>query len=240
MIKEMGGLPDGTLGFVLVGQIQGEDYDNVLIPAIDRAIEKHDRIKVLCQVGPGFEGYTMSAAWDDAKMGLRQWNGFDRIAVATDNAWVRLCVKAGGILMPCPIQLFEIDQIDDARRWLGESLGAIHLDQDGDLITVRLLGKLEPSAYDGVDDDISQLMSHSAHVRLMLDLREFDGWSGLPALANHLSLVREHRRAPERVAVVGDKTCQKLAQNVMSKFINSETKFFYAIEKDAEAQWVSD
>lgn len=239
MIKEMTGLPDGTLGFVLVGQIQGEDYDNVLVPAIDRAIEHYDRIKVLCQVGPGFEGYSMSAAWDDAKMGLRQWNGFERIAVATDNAWVRICVKAGGIVMPCPVELFEIDEIDEARRWLGESLGTIHLDQDGDVVTVRLLGKLEPSAYDGVDDDVSNLMSHSDHVRLMLDLREFDGWSGMAALGNHLSLVREHRRTPERVAVVGDKTWQKLAQKVMSKFINAETKFFDSGENNDAIAWVS-
>lgn len=239
MIKEISGLPNGTLGFVFVGQIEAKDYHDVLVPAIDRAIEQFDRIKLLCQVGPGFEGYTVSAAWDDAKMGLRQWNGFERIAVATDSATVRFFVKASGIVMPCPIEVFEIDDVDQARLWLGESLGSIHLDQDGDLITLRLLGKLEPSAYEGVDDDISNLMSHSNHVRLILDLREFDGWSGLAALGNHLSLVREHRRTPERVAVVGNRAWQKLARKVMSKFVNAETQFFDGSQYDDAVTWAA-
>jgi hypothetical protein len=47
----------------------------------------------------------------------------------------------------------------------------------------------------------------------VLDLREFDGWAGLSALGDHLSLVREHYRVPERIAIVGDKAWQKMAGN---------------------------
>ena len=217
----------------------GDDYDRILTPAIDRAIEQHDRIKLLAQCGPGLERYTLEAAWDDTKLGMRHWSGFDRMAVVTDVSWITASVRAMSFLMPCPVQLFEIDQLDDARRWLGESLGAIHLDRDGDVIRVQLLGKLEPSAYDRVDDDLSNLMSQCDNVRLLLDLREFDGWSGLSALGNHLSLIREHRRAPQRVAVVGDKSWQRLAEKVISRFINAETRYFDATEYDDAGGWVA-
>lgn len=226
MIHPISDLPDGTLGFEFSGEISGDDYDRVLTPTIERAVEEYDRIKVLLVFGDQFKGYTLSAAWDDAKMGLRHWSGFERIAVVTDVTWLRTSIRGMSLLMPCPTQLFPLDQRDEARRWLGESLGSIHIDQDGDVITVRLLGKLEPSAYDGVDDDLANLMSHSNSVRLVLDLREFDGWSGLSALGDHLSLVREHRRTPQRVAVVGDQAWQRLAQKVMSKFVNADTEFF--------------
>ena len=73
---------------------------------------------------------------------------------------------------------------------------------------MRLLGKLDQSAYDGVNDEIDNVMSHAEHARLVLDLSEFDGWSGLSALDDHLSLVREHYRVPERIAIVDDKAWQ--------------------------------
>jgi hypothetical protein len=237
MIEELDGLPEGTLGFKFTGHVKGDDYDKVLAPAVDEAIEQYERIRALIQFGPGFEGYDLDAMWDDTKIGLRHWTGFERIAVVTEVGWIRTGVKAMGFMMPCPIQLFDIDELDDAKRWLSESLGSIHLSHEGNTITVSLLGKLEPSAYDGIDHDLDNAMSNSSNVRLVLDLREFDGWSGLAALGNHLSLVREHHRIPERIAVVGDKAWQRLAEKVMSKFVNAEARFFDAAEYDAAVAW---
>ena len=188
MIEEMSGLPEGTVGLKITGHVSGEDYDNVLTPVVDRAIEKFDRIKLLVQMGPGFEGYSLDAAWDDTKLGLRHWGGFARVALVTDVGWVRTASKAMGFMMPCPVQLFDLDELDEAKRWLAESLGSIHISIEGDVVTARLIGKLEPSAYDGANEEIDNVMSRSEHVRLMLDLREFDGWSGLAS--------RRHRRAP--------------------------------------------
>jgi len=37
LIEEITGLPAGTLGFKVSGNVTGDDYDNVLIPAIDKA-----------------------------------------------------------------------------------------------------------------------------------------------------------------------------------------------------------
>jgi hypothetical protein len=142
-------------------------------------------------------------------------------------------------MMPCPVQLFAIGELDDAKRWLSESLGSIHIHSEGDVVTARLLGKLDPGAYDGVNEEIDNLMSHAEHVRLLLDLREFDGWSGLSALADHLSLVREHYRVPERIAIVGDKAWQKVAGKIMARFVNAQTMFFDCGDYDGAVAWVA-
>jgi hypothetical protein len=239
MIEILAGLPEGTIGFKVSGEVSGDDYDGVLTPAVDEAIATYDRIKLLVQVGPGFEGYSLDAMWDDTKLGLRHWSGFERAAVVTDVGWIKTGVKAMGFMMPCPVQLFDIDDLDNAKRWLSESLGSIHLSHEGDVVTARLLGKLEPSAYDGVSEEIDGLMSRSERVRLVLDLREFDGWSGLSALGDHLSLVREHRRVPERIAIVGDKAWQHLAEKVMVRFVNGKARFFDGGDYDGAVAWVS-
>ena len=108
MIEEIVGFHQGTLRFNISCDVTGGDYDNVLTPAIHKAIDKFDRIRLLAQVGPDFEGYSLDAIWDDTKLGLRHWNGFDRVAVVTDIGWIQMGVKAMAFMMPCPVQLFAI------------------------------------------------------------------------------------------------------------------------------------
>lgn len=76
-------------------------------------------------------------------------------------------------------------------------------------------------------------------MRLVLDLREFDGWSGLSALGDHFSLVREHYRVPERIAIVGNKTWQKMAGIIMAKFVNAQTRFFDSDDYDGAVAWIA-
>lgn len=237
MIETIAGLPEGTLGFSFSGRISGSDYDTVLVPAIDRAIETHDHIKALLVFGAGFEGYDLAAVWDDTLLGLRHWRGFERIAVVSDVAWVRTVVRAIGVAMPCPVRLFAAGEEQEARRWLAESLGTIHLEERDGVIRVRLIGQLEPRAYEGVEAEIAQLFSGGQPVRLLVDLREFDGWSGLAALGDHLSLVREHRHTPERVAVLGDQAWEKLAARLLSRFTKAETRFFDGAHAEQAELW---
>jgi len=237
MIETIAGLPEGTLGFSFSGRITGEDYDSVLVPAIDRAIETHDRIKVLMVFGEGFEGYDLAAVWDDARLGLRHWRGFERIAVVSGVPWLRTAVRAMGVALPCPVRLFAVGDEQEARRWLAESLGAIHLEERDGVVRVRLIGQLEPRAYDGVEEEIARLFASSQPVRLLVDLREFDGWSGLAALGDHLSLVREHRRTPRRVAVLGDQAWEKLASRLLSRFTEAETRFFDDAHAEQAELW---
>ena len=79
----------------------------------------------MAQVGPDFGGYSLDALWDDAKHGLRHWSGCERVAVVTDVGWIQMGVKAMAFMLPFPVQLFAIRKLDDAKRWLSESLGSI-------------------------------------------------------------------------------------------------------------------
>ena len=236
MIEQLSDLPDGTIGFQFTGQVTTEDYSQVLTPAVEKAIAEFDRVKFLGQFGPGFDGYTLGAAWNDAKVGLRHWSGFERIAIVSDVEWLATAASAAGAIMPCPVEIFELCQLDEAKRWLSESLGAIHVQQGDNHTVVRLLGQLEPAAYASVDSDIDDVMSRQDDVHLVLDLREFSGWTGLSAIGNHLSLIRDHRRVPQRVAVVGNQAWQRMAEKLVSQFIAADTRFFESHNyADAEA-----
>ena len=238
MIQSIPNLPDGTIGFRYTGKVTADDYKQVMIPTLDEAMETHHHIKALVVLDDEFDSCDLGAAWEDTRAGLRHWRGFERIAIVSDSELIRVSASIFGAMAPCPVKLFKANAQDEARLWLSESLGSIHLDRDGDVITVQLLGKLDPPAYEKVDRDLTNLISHTKHMKLLLDLRQFDGWSGLTALYDHLTLIREHRHSPEKVAVVGSQTWEKVLQRILSRFINAEASYFEADRAEEAQAWL--
>ncbi|MBL4541609.1 MAG: STAS/SEC14 domain-containing protein [Rhodobacteraceae bacterium] len=232
--------PDGYLEMQVSGRVTEADYQDVVIPAIERGLHDTDQLRVLLVIGPDFEGYSAGAAWADTKLGLSHWRGFERAAVATDNTFVANATRVFGAFMPCPVKVFPLAEADAARRWLEESLGTIHLREGpGNLLRAELVGTLDRAAYDRAESRIDGFIAGHERIRLIVDLREFDGWQGLGALGEHLSLMREHRHAPERVAVLGQTGWQQMGQRVFGRMLKAETRFFDAADAQAAEAWVT-
>lgn len=63
----------------ITGQLEAEDYD-VFVPAVESHIERHGKIRLLVDLVE-FEGWSLSAAWEDTKFGLRHFNDIERLAL---------------------------------------------------------------------------------------------------------------------------------------------------------------
>ncbi len=232
---------DGSLIDVRMSdKVVSADYENTLIPAIETALSEHDSVRMLVIAGEDFEGFDLGAAWADTKLGLSHWKGFDRIAVVTDAGWMRNSIRLAAPVLPCPVQVFSVADCEEARRWLRESLGTVHvIDLGGPCVEVRLLGDVYPDAFRQAADDLDARIREREGFRLLLDLTEFTGWQGVSAMAAHFSLVREHASLPDRVAVVGNKAWQHMAQRLMGRFLNAETRFFDQADANAAKDWLA-
>jgi SpoIIAA-like len=118
MIEIIPDLPDNVVAAVAHGKVTGEDYETVLVPAIENRLKSHEKIGCFYQLAPDFSGFTAEAAWDDFKIGMRHLTAFERVAVVTDAGWLRDAVKLFGFLMPCPVKVFDNDQAAEARSWV--------------------------------------------------------------------------------------------------------------------------
>ena len=63
MIELMAGLPENVLGLSAKGEVTGEDYEQILIPAVEERTRRRGKIRLLYHLGPAFTGYTASALW---------------------------------------------------------------------------------------------------------------------------------------------------------------------------------
>jgi hypothetical protein len=120
MIEALTDMPAGTLGFEAVGEVHSDDYDSVLLPAIEAAIAEHGKVRMLYLLGDRFEGYSAGAAWEDTKLGATHPTKFERCAVVSDHDWVRHLVGGFGWMIPGEFKTFPTAELADAKAWLAE------------------------------------------------------------------------------------------------------------------------
>jgi SpoIIAA-like len=122
MIEVIDGLADGVVGIEAVGDVTAEDYETVAMPAVERALATHDKVRLIHVLGERLTRHTAGALWDDARLGLAHARKFERIAVVTDLERFRAPLKAGAWAVPCEIRLFSNAERAAAETWISADL----------------------------------------------------------------------------------------------------------------------
>jgi len=100
------------------GTVTGEDYEKVLIPALQAKLETQKKIRLLYHLDKDFTGFTAGAMWDDAKFGLGHLTAFEAIAIVTDVVWITDAVKLFGFFLRCPVKVFGNNKLIEAEEWV--------------------------------------------------------------------------------------------------------------------------
>ena len=120
MIEIISGMPDNVLAVTAHGTVTAQDYENVLLPAVDEVLKRHKKIRLLFHTGKDFSGYTPGAMWDDAKLGVQHLTAFEKIAVVSDVPWLVQATRLFRFLIPCPVKVFRGEKLPDAEAWIRE------------------------------------------------------------------------------------------------------------------------
>lgn len=118
MIKILDGFPEATVAVACEGHIKRQDYEKVLVPRMNEALAGHEKVRIYYEIGPSFSGFEAGAIWEDTKVGLGHLSRYERMALVTDVAWIRLAVGAFRFLMPGRLRLFGTSQANEARAWI--------------------------------------------------------------------------------------------------------------------------
>jgi SpoIIAA-like len=121
MIRILSDMPPGVLGLEAVGDIEKDDYKDVIAPAVEAAIAEHDKIRLVYLIGHDFDEYEGGAVWEDLKLGIHHPASMERAAIVTDARWARPAVKLFSVLWPGQARAFPLAELDAAKRWAAES-----------------------------------------------------------------------------------------------------------------------
>jgi len=113
-------LPATIVGVEAHEKVTADDYEKVLIPAVEAAAaaSSDGKIRLLYVLGPEFPEFTAGASWEDTKLGLGRLRHWERIAVVGDADWLRRAIHALSWAMPGEVRVFASNEIDNARAWV--------------------------------------------------------------------------------------------------------------------------
>jgi len=121
MIELLKGFPDNVVAISAHGEVTKQDYETVLIPAVDKALQSHEKVRLLYEIGTEFTSYDASAAWEDFKVGMEHISRWERVAVITDIEWIKHATQLFGFFMPSVMRVYPNAEAAKARLWITQA-----------------------------------------------------------------------------------------------------------------------
>ena len=121
MFEPLTDMPPGTLGFRATGEIEREDYDKVLRPALHGAVESGEKLRTLYVI-EDLDEIEPGALWADAKLGfdvgVRHHSAWERSAIVTDIEWMARAARLFAWMIPGEAKVFPRAELEEAKRWV--------------------------------------------------------------------------------------------------------------------------
>jgi len=120
MLKRIDDMPPDTIGFEAIGEVEDDDWEEQVEPVLRREMADGRKIRLLYLLGPEareVEGEAMTA---DTGFRARYATSFERVAVVSDEDWMRPAMRALSFLLPGKARAFPVADLAAAKSWLAE------------------------------------------------------------------------------------------------------------------------
>ena len=117
MIDQLKSPAEDTLVFNATGILNTRDYEVDFAPKVENAIARLGKVNLVLNLDELFEGWDLSAMWDDARFGVKHRHDFKRVAVVGAQPWFKWAMQLGAKIMDGEFRTFPPNQLDEAITW---------------------------------------------------------------------------------------------------------------------------
>ena len=118
MLRRMTDMPPGTIGFEAIGEVEDDDWEETVEPVLRQEIAAGRKVRLLYQLGADARDVEGDAMAADAGFRARHATSFDRVAVVSDEDWLRPAVRALSFMLPGSAKAFHVRDLQAAKAWL--------------------------------------------------------------------------------------------------------------------------
>jgi hypothetical protein len=122
MLRRMADMPLGTIGFEAVGEVEDDDWEEVVEPVLRQEMADGRQVRLLYLLGAEARGVERDAMAADTGFRARHATSFDRVAVVSDEDWMRPALGALSFLLPGKAKGFRVRELPSAKAWLAEGV----------------------------------------------------------------------------------------------------------------------
>ena len=120
MLRHMDDMPAGTIGFEAVGEVEDDDWEQAVEPVLRREIADGRQVRLLYLLGPEAREVEGDAMGADTGFRARHASSFERVAVVSDEDWMRPALRALSFMLPGKAKGFRVRDLAAAKAWLAE------------------------------------------------------------------------------------------------------------------------
>lgn len=121
MLELLRDLPVNTVGVRATGKVTKQEYEQVLMPALDAVSKKFDKINLLLLLETDISHFTPGAWMNDLIVGLKHFTKWHRVAIVTEQKGVQKFTDIFSHFVPGQYKGFSIAELGLAKHWVTDA-----------------------------------------------------------------------------------------------------------------------
>jgi hypothetical protein len=141
MLQFIKGLPDHVVGIRATGEVNKDDYDNVLIPRMEELARRQGEISYLLVLETSVQNFSVAAWWQDFRLALKHFTQWKKVAIVTDQKSVEWLTDTASHFIPGESKGFRLSELNDAIDWVSHDEDHEHAEISVDEIKEANMGR---------------------------------------------------------------------------------------------------
>lgn len=123
MLRRIDGMPPDTIGFEAGGEVEDEEWEDVADePVLRDALKKGAKLRILYLLSPhDTQNVQRDSLGAGARFHTRHAISFERVAVISEEDWLRPALATLSFLLPGEAKGFRVAELADAKASLTEN-----------------------------------------------------------------------------------------------------------------------
>lgn len=122
MVELLKDFPPHVAAYRAKDAVSKEEYEKVVMARVDEVAEEFGKINFLVLLQTDMENYSIGAFIDYLKVSFEHFTKWNRMAIVTDEKWIRKAYQILSPLVHGEIKGYELNQFEEARKWVSEPL----------------------------------------------------------------------------------------------------------------------
>lgn len=110
--------PANVAAFRAAGEVTAEDYQTVMVPAVEKLVEKINEINFLFLIDTDISNFTAAAWMQDALLGLKNLGKWNRAAIVTDSEKAITFTNGFSYFVPGEFRGYKKEDYEKALNWV--------------------------------------------------------------------------------------------------------------------------
>lgn len=118
MVELLNDFPPHVAAYRASGAINKEEYEQVVMARVNEVAAQYGKINFLVLLDTDIDNYSIGAFIDYLKISFKHFTRWNRMAIVTDQRWVRKAYEALSVVVPGEIKGYELKNFETAKQWV--------------------------------------------------------------------------------------------------------------------------